>query len=92
MASYLHPQIALAPRPFSRNTLLNTCPRSDPRPILPVVSRDPNKPHPTATEEALATADGMSGEEISRAVADEQERQKEDAEVRDGDPRSTHIL
>ena len=48
--------------------------------------RRPEKSAPTATEEALAAADGMSGEEISRAVADEQERQKEDAEVRDGDP------
>eukprot|EP00752_Nemacystus_decipiens_P016369 g14634.t2 len=35
-----------------------------------------------ATKDALATSEGMSDEDISKAVADEHERQKEDAEVR----------
>lgn len=35
----------------------------------------------SATQEALTTAEGMSDEEVSKAIADEQERQKEDAEV-----------
>ncbi|CAM9476852.1 unnamed protein product [Pylaiella littoralis] len=35
-----------------------------------------------ATQEALAAAGGMSDEEVSKAIADEQGRQKEDAEVR----------